>query len=1061
MQIALLGPLQVHDSSGRAVEIAGTRLRTLLIRLALDAGRPVSTRALVDAVWGDRPPADEANALQTLVSRLRRSLGDPSAIAASPAGYRLVADPEDVDALRFERQAVEGAAALRRGDHGSATPLLAAALDLWRSPSLVEVVGDCGEAVLGRAARLDDLRLEAEVDYAETTGATDVAGLTALAAAHPLNERLTGLLMRALGASGQQAEALRIYDQLRTRLADELGVDPSAEVQQVHLALVRGELEPAPAPAVRRTNLKAQLTSFIGREDEVARIAKSLEQNRLVTLVGPGGAGKTRLAAETAASIVDRAPDGVWLAELAGVTSGADVPQAVLSGVGLREIHLMDRGATVTARDAMSRLREGLAERNAILILDNCEHVIEAAAQLAEQLLGDCPSLRVIATSREPLGIIGETLLAVPALGQPAATAGAAEALEYPAVRLFADRAAAVAPDFAVDDTTVAAVIEVVRRLDGLPLAIELAAARLRTLPIDEIFGRLSDRFRLLTGGSRTALPRHRTLRAVVEWSWELLTLPERHLAELLAVFPAGITTASATAVRPDDVDAEEVPDLIASLVDKSLLQPVGDGRRTRMLETLREYGVERLVERGELAAARERHSEYFAALLDEASPHLTTAGQLPWFATLGLERENILAAMRLRCDLGDADVARRMAVQLSLFAMMLGDHGDVPSLVDEALAVPGGTDRGLELMARTLRTMNATAAGSSAQEVGEIERELQAIAREFDDVDTSTMTAMAVLRPAVAFFAQDRERMARFAAESLADGDVWAQAATHMFLANMAENDGDVDLMREQTLAALVQFREVGERWGLASTLRTLGAVHVLDGDLDAAVEAYEESLELVSELNSNDDKLFSYARLADIALRRGELQAARRYVELAQNCAEASGGIEAVFISAMLGDIEWRVGNEQHGRELHADGMRKLDELPREHPMRGHIRTFLLVLATRIALRDQDLTAAGRTAHEAYTAARGARDLPLLATAGVVAAEVEVARGHHESAAEVLGASARLRGADDETALDVSALTTVLRDELGDDPFERLYERGRALTSEEASARLEVPVE
>ncbi|WP_375502466.1 BTAD domain-containing putative transcriptional regulator [uncultured Jatrophihabitans sp.] len=1057
MQIAILGPLVVGDPTGRPVEIAGARLRTLLVRLALDAGRPVSTTALVDAVWGTQPPAEEVNALQTLVSRLRRALGGAGAVIASAAGYRLAADPGDVDALRFERLAAEGAAALRRGEHAAAADALRTALDLWRSSPATAALGDCGAAVLARAGRLDDLRLTAVLDNTEAAGSPDVAMLGQLATEHPLHERLAGVLIRTLAAAGDQAEALRHYERLRGALADELGVDPSPELQQLHLAVLRGELAPAPSPAARRTNLKAQLTSFIGREDEVARIAKSLEQNRLVTLVGPGGAGKTRLATESARTISDRAPDGIWLAELAAVTSGTDVPQAVLGSVGLRETHLMDRGTALSPRDAVSRLREGLAQRRAVLILDNCEHVIEASAGLAEQLLGECPDLRVLATSREPLGIFGEALLAVPALGQPTAAAGPVEALEYPAVRLFADRAAAVQPDFVVDDSTVAAVIEVVRRLDGLPLAIELAAARLRTVPIDEIARRLSDRFRLLTGGSRTALPRHRTLRAVVEWSWDLLTPAERRMAEQLAVFPAGITTAAASAVRPGDVANEDVADVIASLVDKSLLQPVDDGRRTRMLETIREYGVDRLAERGELAAARERHARHFAALLYEASPHLTTAGQLPWFATLGAERENIVAAMRYRCDVGDADGACLMAVQLAWYAMMLGDHGDIPTLLVEALAVPGGQDRTVRLVARAALALNLAASGAGSEQISQTMDELRAVAAAFDGVAVAVHPWMTLLRPAVAYFAEDRERTQRFAEETLAGTNAWAQAATRMFLALMAENEGDIATMRAQTETAMAQFRELGERWGLASTLRSLGAVYLLDGRLDDAAEAYEESLRLVEELNSFDDKLFAYARLADIALRRGDVAAARDYAAQAQACADAGGGVEALFVAAVIGDLDRRTGREAEGRALHAAGMRRLEQLPREHPMQSHLRAFMLVLSARIAMDDGDLAAAGRAAHEAYTAGLGTKDLPILASTGVLAAELEIAYGRFESAAEVLGAAARLRGADDSTALDIRTATAALRDGLGDAGFEAAYARGRSLDRAAATTRLD----
>jgi DNA-binding SARP family transcriptional activator len=389
VQIAVLGPLQVRDAE-TVIEIAGARLRSLLTVLALEAPRPVSGSALVDAVWGDSPPSEQANALQSLVSRLRRTLGDAGLIQQSPAGYRLAVAPDDIDIHRFDQLTRCGGEALRAGDPHTAADRLTEALQLWRGDPVE--VAESGHA---RLVGLEDALLEARADLIESqlslgAAAAVIVEVEALVTHHPLRERFVGLLVTALSAAGRQADALAAYERARVRLADELGIDPSPELQATYLNVLRGESAHDPTAAPARRNLRASLTSFVGRDEQLAQIAALLASTRLVTLVGPGGAGKTRLAGEAAAAIAPGSADVVWLAELAPVTDPSDVAQTVLGSLGLREAVLLERAGAMTPRDAIGRLIDALADSSAVLVLDNCEHLIDAAAHLADQMLARC-----------------------------------------------------------------------------------------------------------------------------------------------------------------------------------------------------------------------------------------------------------------------------------------------------------------------------------------------------------------------------------------------------------------------------------------------------------------------------------------------------------------------------------------------------------------------------------------------------------------------------------------------------------------------------------------------
>ncbi|MGW0458480.1 AfsR/SARP family transcriptional regulator [Streptomyces tendae] len=687
MRYRILGTTQVLRPDGTAVPLGGARLRALLTVLALRAGRAVPTGLLVEEVWDGDPPADAPGALQALVGRLRRALGADS-VASADGGYRLAAAPDDVDLHRFDRLAGEGARALADGDPAKAAVVLDDALALWRGPVLADLPDRTAEAARWETRHFEALRARhtAALDLGQAEHA--LPELTALCDGHPLDEPLQALRLRALRDTGRTAEALAAYESVRRVLADRLGTDPGRELRDLHGGLLApadpvrpvpadappgtrtsGTRGPAAAPVPEgfrpRGNLRARLTSFVGRDGDVETLRADLATTRLVTLLGPGGAGKTRLSQEAAERAGDTARDGVWLAELAPVDDPADVPEAVLTAVGARETVLYRAGAeemrAVTASEgqdtAVERLVEHCGRRRMLIVLDNCEHVVDAAARLTEELLARCPHLTVLATSREPLGVRGESLRPVEPLSEPAA------------LRLLADRGAAARSGFRVDadEETAAACAEICRRLDGLPLAIELAAARLRMLTPRQIADRLDDRFRLLTSGSRTVLPRQQTLRAVVDWSWDLLDADEREVLGRLSVFAGGCDLAAAEAVcGPAALDA------LGSLVDKSLVvaAPVtdrlsGDGMRYRLLETVAEYAGERLDETGGRAAAARAHLTYYRELARTTDPLLRGPRQLAAIERLEREYENLRTA--LRHAVAERDEQEALCLALSL----------------------------------------------------------------------------------------------------------------------------------------------------------------------------------------------------------------------------------------------------------------------------------------------------------------------------------------------------------------------------------------------------------
>ncbi|WP_190137749.1 AfsR/SARP family transcriptional regulator [Streptomyces longispororuber] len=1097
VRIGMLGELDVRTEDGAAVAVPGSRLRALLVRLALADGRPVPSELLIGELWSDADrPAGAVNALQVLVSRLRRTLPE-GLVESRPRAYRLAVPPEALDVREFEDLAARGRSLLGADDVRAAAALRAA-LALWRGPALADL-DDTG-FVRGQRDRLEELRLAVTEDRVEAElSAGDGAGLVpeleALVTAHPLRERPRAQLMRALSAAGRQADALAAYGDARRLLADELGVDPGPDLVRAHLAVLRGEAAPPrrrPAPAAPRepgvsetakgpgepasaeppvvpaprprTNIRAQLTPFIGREREVADIERLVRTRRLLTLVGPGGAGKTRLAAESAARLAEAVPDGVWLVELAAVTEPSDVPQAVVTALGLRAGGLIAPAGT-SPQGPRDRLVAALRDKRTLLVLDNCEQVVDAVAELVDALLGQCPQVRVVTTSREPLGITGEQLVPVLPMPVPDPLTPAESAVRSPVVRLFAERAAAARPSFRVTEDNVGVVLDICRALDGLPLAIELAATRLRSMSPRQVRDRLDDRFALLTAGSRTALPRQQTLHAVVDWSWELLTATERELAAAFAVFRSGAVLRTVERVAADDPDArrptvlgQDVVDALTGLVDKSFLTVTDtDGEpRYRMLETVRAFALAKLDTTGRGERVRHRHAEFFLDLAERAEPQLRRRDQLDWLRALTAEHDELVAALAWAVDRGESRLATRLVAALGWYWFLRGRRQEAAQWAGRALALnPVEVPPAARVLALVTAVPQPDDAGRAPEDFHSRLTEARALIDGMErDGHPFSHPALGLFEPIASMLSGDGSLLESLARRS-EDPDPWVRGLARLHRGRIAMTLGEPERAAADYRVAAGLFRGIGERWGTAQALVAAAETPGVRGEPGAAVGILEEALRLVAELGDREDQALLMVRLATERAHAGDLERARGELADALRLADELGAREQRTLALWAtGEVARWAGAPEEARQWLEQALAELAASGR-----GVDRVHALVLVSLGFVE----AAAGRATAARERFAEAVAALPPVPDPGVLVgllellAETELAEGRPARAATLLGTAGALHGTDGGLARpDADRVTGAVRRHLPEAEYAAAYGRGAATRRAAAIALL-----
>ncbi len=842
------------------------KVQLLLAYLALHP-QSHSREKLATLFWPDVPDASAHASLRNALSSLRRQI-DPGLLEVDRGTAQMNASyPIWVDALAFQAQAT-------RFLNAPSPDPNAVNLGLYTDDLLADFYEDwiLVEREALRTLYLETLleliqQLRSHSDYeralefAERVLATDRA-----------NERAHQHRMFCYAAVGNRDAALRQYEVCLSALSDELAVEPSSATKKLRAWIAQERAERTPVGA-STTNLPIPLTSFVGRQREIAGVKARLSSVRLLTLSGAGGSGKTRLAIRVATNLLDIYPDGVWWVELAALADANLLTLAVAKALGVSEVPTQPISETLVSFLRLKKL---------LLVLDNCEHLITACAQLVERLLRECLQLKLLTTSREILGISGEHIWAVPTLSapDPRLSTGVDELLHHAAIRLFVGRAMAVRPDFTLSDENARSVAEICWRLEGLPLAIELAAARVNMLTVEQIAARLDNAFQLLAGSRRTALPRHQTLRAAIDWSYELLTEQERILFRRLSVFAGGWTLPGAEAIcAGEGIQENQILDLLSRLVDKSLVevQPRGREMRFRMLETIRQYSAERLLESSEYDTVHDRHLYYFLRLVEAANPHLgyflsdRDAGM--WLGQFEEEYDNLRAAIRWSVEQEQGpqtpvEAGLRLAVSLHWFWFARGHWREGRGWLEGALAQAAILDAPAA-RAKALWTAGGlawlqgdyTAARSLLEESIAISRALGAPGKQ--NLAHSLTWLGLVVRdqgdPAGA-----RSPLEESVALLREIGNRWRLAAALVSLGRTVIVSGDPAAARPILEEGRTIYQEIGDKWGLAVSLNNLGLAALREGDYRRAARLYQEGVALFGQ---EGEKFYATRCLEELA--------------------------------------------------------------------------------------------------------------------------------------------------------------------------------------------------